>query len=154
MPKYESADRGALMLTSPRVREVQKLAEARLREWLGASVADALIANRVKRDGEGHAHITVSGPKERKGRRPLTEADLSGLGDFGAVAIGRVEVGDKEAYFVVVDWPAASALRASLGLDPDAQDFHITVGFGPGGDVHGVRKDAATAVCALATSSY
>lgn len=47
----------------------------------------------------------------------------------------------KEAYFIVIDWPAASALRTELGLP--RMDFHITLGFSVK-DIHGVKKDSST----------
>lgn len=60
-----------------------------------------------------------------------------------ALGLGRVAHEDTVAVFVVLEWPAANALRVSLGLPP--QDFHVTLGFSRT-DVHGVRKDKSTLV--------
>ncbi|KAG2379240.1 hypothetical protein C9374_007379 [Naegleria lovaniensis] len=48
-----------------------------------------------------------------------------------------------DAYFVIIDWPSAQRLRATLGLEP--YHFHITVAY-KYGDIHGVVKDRSTIV--------
>nr|CAG4709530.1 unnamed protein product [Naegleria fowleri] len=48
-----------------------------------------------------------------------------------------------DAYFVIIDWPSAQRLRATLGLEP--YHFHITVAY-RNGDIHGVVKDRSTMV--------
>ena len=57
-----------------------------------------------------------------------------GPGD-GAVGIKGA---DSIAFFKVIDWNEAQELRTKYGLQP--KDFHITLGIGDNGDVHGVDK--------------
>ena len=45
---------------------------------------------------------------------------------------------DSIAFFKTVEWPAAQKLRKSY--DKPEKDFHITLGIGDNGDVHGVDK--------------
>jgi hypothetical protein len=146
--------KGAIMATDARVKSEQGKAEKALIEALGEEDALKLIANRTKRDGD-KAHITLAGPQDGKKAVELvaTERGVS-KGEaqkiiptlpldegWRAKGIGRAESGGKIAYFVVVDWPGGREFRESLGLDPSGQDFHITVGFGDSGDVHGVPKN-------------
>lgn len=51
------------------------------------------------------------------------------------------ELGMNEAYFVVLEWTAADALREELGLA--RLDFHITLGF-TDKDIHSLRKNRST----------
>lgn len=149
--------KGAVMATSPKVKSEQGDAEDALRRALGDERADALIANRVKRDGD-KAHITLVGPPDAKkaiadiaardgiskgeAEKKLKELAAKGVpDDFRVKGVGHAESGGKTAYFAVVSWPGGRDFRELLGLDPDGQDFHITVGFGDGGDVHGVPKN-------------
>lgn len=64
--------------------------------------------------------------------------------DFTVRGVGKAEKDGKEAYYAALSWPAGDKMRKSLGLptgdEEGAQDFHITLGFGEGGDVHGARK--------------
>tara|TARA_R100000008_G_scaffold70362_1_gene47946 strand:- start:51 stop:569 length:519 start_codon:yes stop_codon:yes gene_type:complete len=59
---------------------------------------------------------------------------VEGPGD-GAVG---TEGEPSSAFFKVVEWEEAQALRAEYGLPP--KDLHITLGIGDNGDVHGVEK--------------
>jgi Swiss Army Knife, 2H phosphoesterase domain/R3H domain len=54
--------------------------------------------------------------------------------------LGYARKGTSEAYFRVVEWPSANALRARLGLA--LRNLHVTVGFYPS-DVHQVPKTTA-----------
>jgi hypothetical protein len=116
------------------------------------------------RAGRAH-HITVVGAKEvrllpyaLKGDMRELVATLQTLlkdplghesGSIGgprAVGVGRVvDPADdtNDAYYVIVDWPAAATARAKLGLPP--HDFHITLGFRVR-DVHGIRKNRLTLI--------
>jgi hypothetical protein len=146
--------KGAIMATDARVKAEQGNAEKALIEALGEEEATKLIANRTKRDGD-KAHITLAGPQDgkkavdhvatergvSKGEAQRVIPTLPLEGNWRAKGIGRAESGGKIAYFVVVDWPGGREFRESLGLDPSGQDFHITVGFGDSGDVHGVPKN-------------
>lgn len=149
--------KGAVKATSPKVHSAQEEAESDLKTRLGEAEAQSLIDNRVKRDGD-KAHITLLGPQDSKKAIALmverdgiskgeAEKKLKELAKEGVVenftvkGLGKAESGGKTAYFVVVDWPGGEAFRESLGLDPKGQDFHITVGFGVDGDVHGVPKN-------------
>lgn len=152
--------RGAVMATSPAVKAAQVKGEGILRKKLGDEKADALIENRKKRDGD-KAHITLMSPADTKqaiatmaasegipkgeAERRIKEVLSKGLPDsYDLKGVGKAESGGKEAYYVAIDWPAADAFRAEFGLptgsQTGAQHFHITLGFGDGGDVHGVAK--------------
>jgi hypothetical protein len=153
--------KGAVMVTSPEVKRTQEAGEAALRKLIGDEEANALIANRTARDG-AKAHVTLAGPGEvraaiasravaagSKGAaerefRALAEGLAIEVGDFEACGLGRAVEGDKIAYYVVLfHWTEGRGARVALGLDAKGQDFHVTVGFGPTGDVHGVRKNVA-----------
>lgn len=145
------------MATSPRVKSEQAKGERELAEILGEVEAEALFENRRKRDGD-KAHITIANPGDAKkavanlaaqksvskgeAERQIKELSLAGAPDnFRVKGLGKAESGGKVAYFLVVDWPGGREFRNIIGLDAGGQDFHITLGFGPEGDVHGVRKD-------------
>lgn len=152
--------KGAAMATSEAVKSEQGKGEKILRDTLGEEKANALIENRKKRDGD-KAHITLLSPADTK-KAISTLAEKEGISkgeaekrvkalaaqgvpeDFEVKGVGKAEKDGKEAYYAVVDWPAGNEFRKSLGLpsgdEEGAQDFHITLGFGEGGDVHGVRK--------------
>lgn len=148
--------KGAVTATSPKVSAAQRNGEQALRGHLGVEEANALIANRVQRDGD-KAHITLARPPEMKlaiaamallegiskseaERRTKTMA-VQGLGDTWRVkGLGRAKSSGSVAYFLVLDFPDGKDFRRALGLDPDGMDFHLTVGFGDGGDVFDVPK--------------
>ena len=127
------------------------------------------IDNRITRDGEDSFHITIITPPEVRGKiiKDLKEKEgLSGgqakkaakeklmadaanlpstykIGDTKSVeGPGDGSVGEKGsdsiAFFKTVEWQAAQDLREKYGLQP--KDFHITLGIGDNGDVHGVDK--------------
>ena len=126
------------------------------------------IDNRIARDGEDSFHITIITPPEVRAiiKKLRAEGGLTGgqakkvakekllsdaaklelsytIGDTKSVeGQGDGSVGEKGsdsvAFFKVVEWPAAQALRKDYGL-PE-KDFHITLGIGDNGDVHGVDK--------------
>ena len=143
-------------VASPRMLKVQRPAEKVLRRALGPEEADHLIANRLKRDGQ-EAHITLLTPQDtghalkdtmdmedvtkQVAVKRISEMAEALPDSWKALGVGRAVNGDKVAYFVVVSWHKAQEFRATLGLDPTGQDFHITVGFGDTGDVHGVPKN-------------
>ena len=149
--------KGAIMATSPKLKSEQAKGERELSEILGENEAEALFENRRKRDGD-KAHITLAGPPDAKkavdnladrdgiskgeAERRIKTLAAEGVPDsFRVKGVGKAESGGKVAYFLVVDWPEGRAWRESVGLDPDGQDFHITLGFGPEGDVHSVPKN-------------
>jgi len=72
-------------------------------------------------DSEDWSRLTCSERLSLLGRQRELQDDWTVQG------LGRVEDGTNEAYFLVVEWASAQALRAKLGLPP--HDFHITVGF-------------------------
>ena len=126
------------------------------------------IDNRITRDGGDSFHITIitppevrgiikdlkekeelSGGQAKKAAKEKLMNDAAGLelsyaiGDTKSVeGPGDGSVGEKGsdsiAFFKTVEWPAAQALREKYGL-PE-KDFHITLGIGDNGDVHGVDK--------------
>lgn len=128
------------------LRKLQELGERVLRKHLPAQ-AEEVIAARIARDGEGHAHVTVVGPKElnamKKAGTAPSDADLMGwvVGAPMALGVGVAVAEDgHKSYFIVLRWGEGHGLRDRLGLARNGQDFHITLGF-EGRDVHGVPKD-------------
>lgn len=110
-------------------------------------LAPSVLEKRQKRDGVHH-HITVAFIRD------LVETELSAESVFEKLqvvpddweprGVGLVR-NDKNhaAIFVLVHWPAATALLKELGL-PE-QHFHITLGF-QHEDIHTVPKTAETLV--------
>lgn len=162
---------GAATMTSPKVQAAGKKAQEELGKLIGKEKADAFIAEKQQRDGDAF-HITVFSPAETRKiiddlAKKAQEADKSlskskakdvakaqfkeklqsaeKAGDWKLQGIGHAEKEGNEAYFGVIDWPGGKKLRETFGLDPNAQDFHTTLGF-KGGDVHGVKKDKSTLV--------
>lgn len=145
-----------LMVASPRMRVVLRDAEDTLRRVLGEDVAENIFANRIKRDGDS-AHVTLLNPVDGRkavegfvknegitkdvAMQRITEMAEKLRDTWKARGIGKVTSGSKIAYFMVMDWQDAKQFRDAVGVDPDGQDFHMTIGFGPEGDVHGVRKN-------------
>lgn len=152
--------KGAAMATSEAVKSEQGKGEDILRKTLGAEKANALIENRKKRDGD-KAHITLLSPADTKkaiahmaekegiskgeAERKVKALAAGGVPEnFTVKGVGKAEKDGKEAYYATVEWPAGDEFRKSLGLptgdEEGAQHFHITLGFGDDGDVHGVSK--------------
>ena len=109
-----------------------------------------LKGNRDSRDGDSKYHLTVIEPREfralakeqkRRGERveiPETTFAVEILG------VGTAVGSSSQSWFAVCRSGAAAAWRERLGLEP--KDFHITLAFEAGGDVHGVAKDAASLI--------
>jgi hypothetical protein len=152
----------AVMVGSRRIESVRDAFEGNLRNALGDTLVDELRANMVKRDGP-RAHITLLN-KDEGAQVVVNMERMEGIGTEEAIAsivsmarvipdnwkargIGRVTSGSKVAYFVVLDWPFGQRFRKALGLG--AKDFHITLGFGPGGDVHDVLKNQVLSLAEL-----
>jgi hypothetical protein len=127
------------------------------------------IDNRITRDGGDSFHITIITPPEVRAiikNKKESKPELSGgqakkavkqellddaanlsstynIGDTKSVqgpgdgAVGT-KGADSIAFFKVIDWNEAQELRRAYGLEP--KDFHITLGIGDNGDVHGVDK--------------
>ena len=134
-----------------------------------AGVDQDAIQNKAQRDGESNYHITIIDSKEaREIMKKIkqdeglsnklakdrlkkifanAEADLN-KAKFSQGTVNSVEgpgdgsVGVKDqpskAFYIPVAWPDAQKLRDQFDLGP--KDFHITVGIGENGDVHGVEK--------------
>jgi len=123
------------------------------------------IASKEKRDGLIH-HITLLTKPEVstvlkhirtvgehvtwKTKKSTEKNDLEYLLDFLSdqleddltdLGLGMQSSNKNEAYFKVVQWPSAAALRTALGLPP--KDLHVTVGF-IFADIHDVKKDRST----------
>jgi hypothetical protein len=152
--------RGAVMVSSPRIKQIQTRGESLLYSILSRDHADRVIDNRIRRDGD-HAHVTLLSPADAKSVIAFLAANTGAskkqatqdLHDFVQQrvnddmrprGVGTVLMDTKEAFFVSLEWPSGQAIRKELGLpvhDEDgAQHFHITLGFGDEGDVHGVPK--------------
>lgn len=135
------------------ILELQRRGEELLRQ-IEPENAEKMIAARVARDGEGKAHVTVVGPRElsalnKSGRTPditgwaAEPPKALGLGWASEDPASKAPLdGVRKAYFIPLKWDAGRRLREELGLSPDGQDFHLTIGF-VGGDVHGVCKTHA-----------
>jgi hypothetical protein len=127
------------------------------------------IDNRITRDGGDSFHITIITPpevraiiKDLKEKEKLSggqakkavkgklmadaadlQLDLYEIGDTKSVegpgdgAVG-IKGDDSIAFFKTMDWNKAQELRRKYDLEP--KDFHITLGIGDNGDVHGVDK--------------
>eukprot|EP01027_Heterolobosea_sp_BB2_P017756 GEZU01025129.1.p2 GENE.GEZU01025129.1~~GEZU01025129.1.p2 ORF type:complete len:239 (-),score=63.39 GEZU01025129.1:1013-1729(-) len=125
-------------------------------------VPPSYIQNKDRRDGNGIHHITLMIKPEMKlaaeNMRKLPDyAEYANKGgdvllniiadmivdDWTDLGLGRVQSGNNEAYFKVIEWPSAAAFRALVGLEP--KDFHVTVGF-KSADIHGVNKGPSTLV--------
>jgi hypothetical protein len=126
------------------------------------------IDNRITRDSGDSFHITIitppevraiikdlkekeglSGGQAKKAAKEKLMADAANLpstykigGTKSVEGPGDGAVGtkgaDSIAFFKVIDWNEAQELRTKYGLQP--KDFHITLGIGDNGDVHGVDK--------------
>lgn len=124
-------------------------------------VPEELKQNRINRDGTENFHVTVIGPPEvrkiiddlvvsgeapskgkakKLAKQKILDAAESLMSDWIDLGLGKAA--GHEVYFRVINWPSAQQLRNEFGL-PE-KDFHITIGFGPEGDIHGVPKDSST----------
>lgn len=95
--------------------------------------------NKTLRDGYNEYHVTILTPSEKRKHNkaqflPKTMPTCMGL--------GMAEKGNLHAWYAIMEWPEAAEFRAKLKLPP--LDFHCTLGFGDGGDVHGVSKGIET----------
>ncbi len=103
-----------------------------------------LTDNKSRRDGADLYHLTVIEPREfralardakRRGERvEIPEATFA----VEVLGIGTAVSSSSRAWFAVCRSRAAEAWRERVGLGPS--DFHITLAFEAGGDVHGVAK--------------
>ena len=136
--------------------DASALITPKLLAMIGRHVPPAALRAREQRDGEhGRTHVTIAWVKEWKQARQacaatteeLFEAVLSSemtdLTQLQIKGLGTASKEDSRCWYLVVEWPAATAWRAQCRLPP--HDFHITVGF-LGADIHGVTKDVTTLV--------
>jgi hypothetical protein len=106
-----------------------------------------MIKDKIKKAKDENKKLSKSQAKNEV-RAELEKAaaglELSyAIGDTKSVeGPGDGSVGEKGsdsiAFFKTVEWPAAQDLRAEY--DKPKKDFHITLGIGDNGDVHGVDK--------------
>eukprot|EP01099_Mayorella_cantabrigiensis_P005646 TRINITY_DN4584_c0_g1_i1.p1 TRINITY_DN4584_c0_g1~~TRINITY_DN4584_c0_g1_i1.p1 ORF type:complete len:176 (-),score=23.18 TRINITY_DN4584_c0_g1_i1:11-538(-) len=126
-------------------------------------IPNTYIENQMNRDCGQH-HLTVVTKKEFADLAPNAKSNpqeshkimtlFSNLiADWQILGLGRVtepyqttngKTDINEAYFLVVDWPAANQVRQNeLKLTP--KDFHITLGF-KYSDIHSISKDQSTLI--------
>lgn len=135
---------------------------------ISADNADELMKNKLQRDGK-EWHITIITSNEFNKivvpfyikQHSLTRKDAEKVARFAIIerfnheiqsnpkelGLGKVEVGNNVAYFVVIDWKEIQNFRKSFELDK--KDLHITVAFGEDGDIHGVPKDKSSIISPL-----
>lgn len=104
-----------------------------------------LQGNKTARDGFGRFHVTILDPREtrmlrKEGRLPSAFPQL----DLKVESLGTAENESSFAVFATCSSVEGDRFRAELGLPP--KDFHVTLGFDDGGDVHGVGKGQDSAV--------
>lgn len=160
-------EKGALMLASPELKEMQLAGESALSSSNPENF-DLLISNRIARDGE-ECHITILNSKdiseiiksrleEKKAANPastrkeleesiktdiLKESNEQFSPSFNSLGLGRAEKDGSVCYYVIVNFPSGNDIRAIFGKGE--KDFHITVGFDPK-DIHDVGKGEDTKI--------
>jgi len=161
--------KGTVTVTSADLSNAQQQGEVTLNQ-IDPLDAERLINNRINRDGPT-SHMTLIGPKELRDLvaskfKSMTEEEKQGqlrkiveknieqqilstinsmfLADWKVEGLGKAEKEDNVAYFMVVSWKTGNLIREQLGLPP--RDFHVTVGFGDAGDIHGVNKGVTSLV--------
>lgn len=105
---------------------------------------DRLVANRDARSGVGSYHTTAIKPREfRDLTRAQGKLDLP-LGNFRVqvLGLGTASDGSSRTWYLVADCYELNQWRRSLGLP--YHDFHITLAFEAGGDVHNQPKGVGT----------
>lgn len=112
-----------------------------LRTILGHDYSE-LKGNRDSRDGVDRYHLTVIAPKEFRSLKKILKSKRLQLPEdplgFEILGIGTAASENSRSWFAVCHSEALAAWRSELKLP--AKDLHITLAFGPGGDVHGVSK--------------
>jgi hypothetical protein len=142
---------GAVVFRSAAVDEAcaAALGEARVEAHPGATAARLLHSIH---SGPGEFHVTVLSPKEQvvvKKQVGATYLELMAAAltadptSLVARGVGKVvqAAGGAWVMFVVYDWEAGQAYRASVGLE--RKDFHATVAYSHV-DIHEVAKDASS----------
>lgn len=114
-----------------------------LRRELGSRY-DQLVANRNARSGAGGYHMTVIKPREFRQLRKSHGALELPSGHFRVVVhgVGTVSDDSSQTWYLVADCPELNRWRR--GLELPSHDFHITLAFEAGGDVHGPSKGIET----------
>ena len=129
------------------------LAKIEIERLIKEAIPDAsieikdLMGDLIKKAAKAKEKLSKN--QAQKAAKEKLKNDAAGLelsyaiGDTKSVeGPGDGSVGEKGsdsiAFFKTVEWPAAQKLRKSYGL-PE-KDFHITLGIGDNGDVHGVDK--------------
>lgn len=161
-------DAGFVSASSPRIASAGRMLQQTLRERLHTGSDDfqfrdtenlhitAITAREGDTIVEGlceelrleSTDKTVSKPllRERARERLRTlMAEPPVNQEWTLAGIGTVQRGEDQAYFGVINWDGGGELRrrfAKYGVNPSAQDFHITLAV-KGKDVHGVRKNVA-----------
>ena len=97
---------------------------AKAKEKLSKNQAQKAAKEKLKNDAAGLESSYAIGDTK----------SVEGPGDGSVGEKGS----DSIAFFKTVEWPAAQDFRDKYGL-PE-KDFHITLGIGDNGDVHGVDK--------------
>ena len=97
-------------------------------------------------------HMTLLSPQEyqladkglvEKLLTPNTNSDFINQFNVTLLGLGKVELNNKQTFFVVAQSGDAQLIRQRFLLK--SKDFHITLGFNPS-DIYGVKKDSSTLI--------
>lgn len=95
------------------------------------------------RDGDGH-HLTILDPNEYATCRWAVNSHVNETSLWmRLLGLGRVNAGNGDVFYAVMDCEIANSLRQSAGLGN--RDMHVTLGFN-NDDLHNVPKGATTLI--------
>jgi hypothetical protein len=97
------------------------------RKYLNNDEQYSLYAsNRQRRDGENY-HSTLFPVAEYNKKREEIRNFIDTEVNIEILGIGRVENGDNESYYLILESKDLNNIRSQCGFD--AKDLHITIGF-------------------------
>jgi hypothetical protein len=118
--------------------------ETEVAQACASTIPESLQSNQTKRDGVGH-HVTLLNKadvetvfsstafadlsKKKALQALLQTVQESCRRDWASLGAGYRRAAGSQAYYMVLVWPSAQRMRASLGLPPAC--FHVTLGFDP-----------------------
>lgn len=89
-------------------------------------IFDAYSLNRMNRDGENF-HTTLIAVSEYNTNIEVFNCYINTVVDINILGIGRVEKGENEAFYLILDSTDLNNIRLENKLNP--KDMHITLGF-------------------------
>tara|TARA_R110002167_G_scaffold122949_4_gene301738 strand:- start:27004 stop:27636 length:633 start_codon:yes stop_codon:yes gene_type:complete len=150
--------------------KITKLSDNQGQEYIGAIVSRAELSPylakletllgdsfgqyRERQAARDHQlfHMTLLSPQEyqladkgliEKLLAPNTNSDFTNQLNVTLLGLGKVELDNKQTFFVVAQSGDAQLIRQRFLLK--SKDFHITLGFNPS-DIYGVKKDSSTLI--------